>query len=111
MEKESEDGYEPSGAWDTADLDKLRFTAGKLDEKGIIMKVLAKEQKEGKNGMFTILRGTVGGRDADFVFSSEKLTKVFNEHWSEIEGKEVHISGRGIAFERQYIVQLVQGSL
>jgi hypothetical protein len=97
-----------SGAWETEDLDKLRYTAGKLDENGIRIVVLSKEQKEGKNGTFTIVRGTVGGKDADLVFSSEKLTKIFEAHWDEMLGQEVQVSGHGVAFERQYHVALVQ---
>lgn len=107
-EKVDEDGLVPSGEWQTEDLDKIRLTAGRLDEKGVIIVPLSMETKEGKNGPFRIVRGTQGGKDADFVFSSEKLSKVFDAHWAEMEGKEVLITGHGLGFERQYHVTLVQ---
>jgi hypothetical protein len=103
-----EDGYLPSGEWQTEDLDKIRLTAGRLDEKGVIIIPQTMETKDGKNGPFRIVRGTQGGKDADLVFSSEKLSKIFDAHWDEMMGKEVLISGHGLGFERQYHVQMVQ---
>ena len=84
--------------WNTEDLDKLRYTAGKLDEMGVVIIPEEMETKDGKNAE---------GRAVDLVFSSAKLTAIFDAHWAEMKGKPINVSGTGISFDRQYKVRMV----
>lgn len=93
--------------WATEDYDKIRLTGGKLPEEGVVIIPNEMETKEGKNGSFRVVRVTVDGKDGDFVFSSEKLTKIFDAHWAEMKGHKVSVAGRGTGFDRNYTVKLV----
>jgi hypothetical protein len=96
------------GEWNTEDLDKARLTGGKLPEEGVVIVPEEMTTKEGKNGEFRVVSGTdTDGKECDLVFSSSKLTKIFDAHWAEMKGRKVLVSGRGSGFERNYSVKLV----
>lgn len=92
----------------TEDLDKTRYTAGKITEEGIVIIPEEMSTKDGSNGPFRVVAGMdQKGKACDLVFSSAKLTKIFDTHWEELKGKKVLVTGHGVAFERQYAVKLV----
>jgi hypothetical protein len=101
-----------AGAWNTEDLDKTRYTAGRLTEEGIVIIPEEMVQMDGKNGPFKVVKGTdADGKASDLVFSSEKLSKIFTAHWDEMKGNRVKVTGHGVGFDRQYHVALVQKKL
>jgi hypothetical protein len=92
--------------WSTEDLNKIRVSAGKLTEQGTFFVPKSIEVKDGKNGEFWVVSGeTPEGKPMDLTFSSMKLHKIFEDHWEEMEGQCVVLIGKGMGFDREYLVR------
>lgn len=93
----------------TESLTKKRVTAGKLTETGETFTPKTLETKVSqKNGEFFVLAGDMDdGRPIEVVFSSEKLHRLLTAHWDELVGKRITMSGAGIGYDREYVIELV----
>lgn len=92
----------------TEEYNTKAMGAGKLTLEGENFIPDSLNDATGPYGPLKIVKGhRANGEPFELMSSSAKLTKMLTQHWEQIVGKEINISGIGAEYAREYSIRLV----